>query len=131
MLATPIPPQISPSEWAQLCITDIRKNDNKLLSTIIDKRDTLRDVYNQSTVYYEKRQGRNKSTLATGSQVKQQQLGPVSRVGIPKRTTYNSPRDDYSGTSYPKMFSPIRDNGAMNQAAPLSTISTALNLVAS
>jgi len=72
MLATPIPTQISPSEWAQLCITDIRKHDTKLLSAIIDKRDTLRDVYNQSTVYYEKRQGRTKSTLVTGSQVNNQ-----------------------------------------------------------
>jgi hypothetical protein len=45
-----------------------------------------------------------------------------------KRTTYNSPREDYSGTSYPKMFSPTRDIGVMNQAP---SISAALNLVSS
>jgi hypothetical protein len=80
MLATPLPPPFSPSNWEQLCIDDVKKHDSKLLSTIRVKNETLRDVYNQSTSYYEKRQGRNKSTLVASGMPRNNQLGPLNRA---------------------------------------------------
>ena len=48
----------------------MRRVEDNLLATIRAKKETVRDVYRISTIYYEKRQeirGRNKSTLVASS----------------------------------------------------------------
>ena len=47
------------NSWNEMMRNDLVKQDNDLLNNLMCKKETVRDVYSISTLYYEKRKGRN------------------------------------------------------------------------